>query len=361
MREKIMKKFRQLVALFWALVFAAVSYDAEAQWLNQWTSNKTAGSVSASAFPLLAPDGLVGAPSYAFSGSPNTGMYRSAANQAPVLVYAGTAFLTNDINFGGRAEVSGLGWTSSLGTTSDIVLERDAADALAQRRGTNAQAFRVYNTYTDASNNEYGQLQWAANAFNIGTVKNGTGGSRNVNIIATNHISFQAGSFNSWQISAAAGYLLALSDNLYDIGASGANRPRSIYAATSLNVPQITAGSGNTIALSGFSTNPIQLRTSQSTVPTCSSGCGTGSGIVGSDTAGIITMGGSGVPASPFTVTFNGTWSAAPSCVAQSALAGMVVGKMPITVVTTTTTMVVTTNGTAPATSDKYAYHCIGV
>lgn len=43
----------------------------------------------------------------------------------------------------------------SLGVgATDTVLVRDAADALAQRRTTNAQTFRVYNTFTDASNYE---------------------------------------------------------------------------------------------------------------------------------------------------------------------------------------------------------------
>ena len=42
------------------------------------------------------------------------------------------------------------------------------------------------------------------------------------------------------------------------------------------------------------------------------------------------------------------------------AKAGMVVGKLPLTVVTTTTTITVVTNGTAPAVTDKYHFHCVG-
>lgn len=107
-------------------------------------------------------------------------------------------------------------------------------------------------------------------------------------------------------------------------------------------------------------TGPAQLRTLQATAPTCTTNCGTGSPTVaGTDTAGIITLG--TTPASAFQVNFNGTWATAPSCIVQSALATMVVGKMPIAVATTTTTLIVTTNGTAPATSDKYQYICMGV
>lgn len=115
------------------------------------------------------------------------------------------------------------------------------------------------------------------------------------------------------------------------------------------------------VLVQGTGTGATQLAATQTTVPTCSSNCGTSPSVAGTDTAGIVTMGASGVPASAWVVTFNGTWAAAPSCMVQSALASMVVGKMPIAVVTSTTTMTVTTNGTAPATSDKYQYHCIGV
>ena len=38
--------------------------------------------------------------------------------------------------------------------SNDIILARDASDTLAQRSSTNAQTFRIYNTFTDASNYE---------------------------------------------------------------------------------------------------------------------------------------------------------------------------------------------------------------
>lgn len=103
------------------------------------------------------------------------------------------------------------------------------------------------------------------------------------------------------------------------------------------------------------------LRVGQATPPTCSASCGTSPTVVGSDTAMIVTMGSSGVPASPFTVTFNGTWAATPSCIAIASKTGMVAGKAPILAVASTTTVIVTTNGTAPSTTDTYAIHCIGV
>ena len=71
-------------------------------------------------------------------------------------------------------------------------------------------------------------------------------------------------------------------------------------------------------------------------------------------------MGATGVPASGFVITFNDTWTTAPQCTGSMALAGMVVGKLPLTLVTAATTLTVVTNGTAPATSDVYKFICRG-
>jgi hypothetical protein len=70
-------------------------------------------------------------------------------------------------------------WASSTNLTSanDLSLFRDAADTLAQRRTTNPQVFRIYNTYTDASNHERGFMRWTSNVLQIGTEKGSVGGS----------------------------------------------------------------------------------------------------------------------------------------------------------------------------------------
>ena len=67
-------------------------------------------------------------------------------------------------------------------TQNDLAIAREAADTLAQRRGTNAQTSRIYNTYTDASNYERGVIGWTANALQIGTEALGTGTRRPINI-----------------------------------------------------------------------------------------------------------------------------------------------------------------------------------
>lgn len=76
----------------------------------------------------------------------------------------------------------GIGSTPSYNISTDVDLYRDAADTLAQRRGTNPQTFRIYNTYTDASNYERGKLEWASNEFIIGTEAAGTGTARSLRL-----------------------------------------------------------------------------------------------------------------------------------------------------------------------------------
>ena len=115
------------------------------------------------AFPLLAPNGSAAAPSYSFLSAPDCGMFYSVSRQGPTLVTRwAQPFLGDDNNLGTRALVSSLGFCSSLVSdgTAGLILDRDAANVLAQRNGTNAQAFRLYNTYTDAGNFERGMLAW---------------------------------------------------------------------------------------------------------------------------------------------------------------------------------------------------------
>lgn len=72
-----------------------------------------------------------------------------------------------------------------IGLAAQTYLNSDGANILALRNSTNAQAFRVYNTYTDASNNEYGAFAWAANVLQVGSVATGSGSNRDTELIAS--------------------------------------------------------------------------------------------------------------------------------------------------------------------------------
>jgi len=119
------------------------------------------------------------------------------------------------------------GYLSSDGSNNTVALQF----------GTNAQAFRVYNTFTDTSNYERGIFDWTttANTLTIGTAKGGTGANRNVALVATANLFVGGGGLNAW-VTGSSGHWLANVDNTYDIGASGATRPRSLYVGTDINM-----------------------------------------------------------------------------------------------------------------------------
>ena len=92
----------------------------------------------------------------------------------------------------------------SNGSTS-ANLTADAADVLAQRNGTTAQNFRVYGTYTDASNYERGVMDWSTNSqtLTIGTQKAGTGQSRVTRIQASGQVDIYPFDLQSVRFSSA--------------------------------------------------------------------------------------------------------------------------------------------------------------
>ena len=70
------------------------------------------------------------------------------------------------------------GFELQFSSGGETALIADAADVLAMRRGVNPSTFRLYNTFTDASNHERLSLRWASNVAIIGTEKAGTGSAR---------------------------------------------------------------------------------------------------------------------------------------------------------------------------------------
>jgi hypothetical protein len=76
--------------------------------------------------------------------------------------------------------------TGLFSWSGNTALASDAAGIFAQRNSTNAQTFRVYNTFTDASNYERGGFDWTttANTFRIRSENAGTGTNRIIAIDA---------------------------------------------------------------------------------------------------------------------------------------------------------------------------------
>jgi len=110
---------------------------------------------------------------------------------------SGTAFrLSSTI---GMSLASDLALAFSAGNVQvpDVYVRRDAANTLALRNSTNAQAFNVYNTYTDASNYERGFFRYSSNVLQIGHEGAGTGSN-------TRTIAFRTSGFNPLELDASS-------------------------------------------------------------------------------------------------------------------------------------------------------------
>lgn len=183
----------------------------------------TAGAFGSVSDPVAATPGL---------RTLGTGATQAAAgNDARFL---GTSSIPQFAGLGiGVAGASGevrLASTTLLSWNQDTYLVRDgAADALAMRRtGANPQTFRLYNTYTDASNWERGGLTWNANRLILLTEKAGTGTARS--------LYFGVNGGVNWFIDAASGAALTPEvDNTTALG-SASKRVGTGYFGTSLYV-----------------------------------------------------------------------------------------------------------------------------
>lgn len=118
--------------------------------------------------------GAISAASASFTGQVNAN--NLMLNSYQWIGWGGNNFVTADPGIGLRLnnvaiqQVSWLGF----GSSNDLKAERDAANIWAQRNGVNAQTFRIYNAFTDASNYDRAFARWNSNVFEIGTERAGT-------------------------------------------------------------------------------------------------------------------------------------------------------------------------------------------
>lgn len=199
--------------------------------LNQFTTN-VVGT------PVLGPVAFDGA--VTINGAVGVGGPTIISN----IVQANNLVITNN---------GSLGFGTNL-TAPDMFLVRDnAPNIMAQRNGTTAQQFNIYNTYTTSGNNEYGTLWWTANQFVIGTFANGAGSGRNVRLLPASGGSLVLGASggDKWTIT-TAGNLTANTDATSSIGATNASRPNIIYLSRGLVIGPNAGG--------GFLTNILTAR-----------------------------------------------------------------------------------------------------
>lgn len=147
---------------------------------NAYATALTIGSDQNATFAgtVAAASSSAAAVAFARNGSAGTGIFFPSSANIGIAIGGGgyanfstTAFAVNNDY--------AIGWRSgAAGSAVDLTLFRDAANTLALRNGANAQAFNVYNTYTDASNYERAALTWSSNVAYLRAQNAGTGSAR---------------------------------------------------------------------------------------------------------------------------------------------------------------------------------------
>lgn len=178
-----------------------------------------------------------------------TGALISGATSKPTPVDADTLGLSDSAASNILKKLTWANLKATLKTYFDTLYQAASANLTAlsalltagtnlveQRNGANAQTVKVYGSYTDASNYIRGNVSMSSNNFVIQTERAGTGTALNYLSLFGGNGGVQLGINGStnWIVS-STGHFLAATDNVYDIGASAASRPRNIYAAGTIS------------------------------------------------------------------------------------------------------------------------------
>ena len=159
---------------------ASLLMDLQVSGASRFSVTKAGGATFAGAVSVSGANNSLSFPT---SGSTSAGTGPNIAN------YFGTLGLFSGSTLGARYQFGvGGGWilpsSQAYSIEGDVNLYRDAANTLAQRNGVNAQAFNLYNTYTDASNYERGFMRFVSNVLEIGTQAAGTGTNRLIRFLS---------------------------------------------------------------------------------------------------------------------------------------------------------------------------------
>lgn len=179
-------------------------------------------NIVAAGGPIKVPDGSAGAPSYSFVSNPITGFSLPSINNIDVDLQGASQYRFA-IDYFNINNTKGIRWWSDATTYTTVLTTLvPAAAVLEQRNSTNAQTFRIYNTFTDASNYERAEFVWSSNVFKIQTTALGTGSQRELRLDAPGaggFLGFYTGSSPRWSIS-SSGHFSPSTDISYDIGDS---------------------------------------------------------------------------------------------------------------------------------------------
>ena len=192
----------------------------------------------------IAADGTAAAPALRFSSDSGMGFYRVAANTLGISFSGALAHVLTATSYRLRAN-SGL---YTLGTSDDVLLSRAAAASLqlgaADAAAPVAQTLGVQSVVAGTTNT-------AGTNFTIkGSAGTGTGAGGSIifqvapaGSTGTAQNAFATALTIATTAITAQNHLLFSADNTYDIGASGANRPRDFYLGRNFTGSGFVSGS----------------------------------------------------------------------------------------------------------------------
>lgn len=177
---------------------------------------------------------------------------KAGAAIAASLALGGATIGTDALGITGTATISG---ALTLGTSGILI---GGTNTINQRNGATGQTFNIFNTYTDASNNEALSITWSSNLAELVTTHVGTGSARSLGLGTDGSV--------FWRIS-TGGSFLGQNDNSNDIGAQATTRPRSVYVGTGVSIGG-GALTATMLSLPAGTTAKAQINFAASTAPT---------------------------------------------------------------------------------------------
>ena len=186
---------------------------------------------------------------------PRTGYFGTSLNVGAGNTAVSVSTASGDLVAGDGTSV--MRWDASAG---ELRLDSDAATSTS-RCITRLQADGAGDLsiiHTSDSWTQVGVFDFTASG-QIKTGSTATGGL-SFYTVGTNVLRFGTNNTIRWTIDGTNGHLLAGTDNTYDIGASGATRPRTGYFGTSLNVGNgVTASADNGDVVAGDGSNEFRF------------------------------------------------------------------------------------------------------
>lgn len=152
--------------------------------------------------------------------------------------------------------------SSGLFFDNSVRFGLDSTNVLSQRNGTSPQSFRLYNTYTDASNYERAAFYWSGNFAQLVTQAGGTGSPRSLRVGTENVASLflRTDSTDRWYVAGANGHLVPSADDTYSIGNAAAVVNDIYYGGLLTAYNDYTDGSNYDRVVSFFSGDDFYIR-----------------------------------------------------------------------------------------------------